>query len=97
MGIGSRRGRAAAASCSTTAVSAAIAGQASPAPIRRASERAAASDSGLSMKSQTAFSIACDVVEWDELPCACGEHVLREEVRRGDRSAPSGDGKGQRP
>ena len=37
-----------------------------------------------------------DVIERNELPCTRREHVLREEVRRRDRSATGGDGKGQR-
>ena len=37
------------------------------------------------------------VVERNERPRARREHVLREEVRRGDRSATGGDGEGQRP
>ena len=37
-----------------------------------------------------------DVVERNERPRAGGEHVLREQVRRGDRGATGGKGEGQR-
>ena len=96
IGIGSRRGRAAAASRSTTAVSAAIDGQARSAPIRRCLRACRGERFGVLDEVADRVLDRLGVVERNERPRARREHVLREEVRRGDRGATGGDGEGQR-
>ena len=85
--IGVRRGAAETASRSTAAVASAIDGQPNVAPIRAASSRAAASASGLSIRSQRASARAAESPKPTSRPGAGRQHVARVPVRRRDDGA----------